>query len=133
MVVFISSAVLSPISRLYLRLICWRMSWSILSPPTRTDRLGYGEPSPDCGRHRLFYQVDLMGAGRFSGLPNGPFFDLRHARGNTDYYSWPDKGAPVVHFAYEVSQHCLGYFKIRDHAIFHRPDRSDIAGSLSEH
>ena len=39
MVVLITSAVRSPISRLYLRLIYWMMAESILSPATRTDRL----------------------------------------------------------------------------------------------
>src|SRR5271166_1622255 len=38
MVILISSAVRSPISRLYLRLICWRIASSILSPATRTER-----------------------------------------------------------------------------------------------
>src|SRR6266542_1473219 len=32
-----SSAVRSPMSRLYLRLMCWTMASSILSPPTRID------------------------------------------------------------------------------------------------
>ena len=38
MVILISSAVLSPTSRLYFRLINWAIASSILSPPTRTER-----------------------------------------------------------------------------------------------
>ena len=37
MVILISSAVRSPTSRLYFRLMYWMIASSILSPPTRTD------------------------------------------------------------------------------------------------
>ena len=38
MVILMSSAVCSPINRLYLRLICWMMASSILLPATLTER-----------------------------------------------------------------------------------------------
>ena len=37
MVILMSSAVRSPTSRLYFRLMYWTIASSILSPPTRTD------------------------------------------------------------------------------------------------
>ena len=39
MPILMSSAVRSPMRRLYLRLMCWMIASSILSPATRTERL----------------------------------------------------------------------------------------------
>ncbi len=33
----------------------------------------------------------------------------------------------------ELLDHLLGDDEVGDHAIFHRPDRSDVAGSAAEH
>ena len=38
-----------------------------------------------------------------------------------------------MHLADEMLKHFLGYGKIRNHAVFHRPDGDDVAGRAPEH
>ena len=41
--------------------------------------------------------------------------------------------AAVVHLGDEMPQHRLGHFEVRDHAIFQRAHRHDVAGRAAEH
>src|SRR6266851_3121962 len=38
-----------------------------------------------------------------------------------------------MYFLDEVLQHLLGNREVRDHAVFHRPDRGDVARRAPEH
>src|SRR6266850_7065304 len=107
MPILISSAVRSPMSRLYLRLMCWMIASSILSPPTRTlfahdagaaDHRDVGRAAADVDDHvaggladgqagadgrgnGLLDQVDLAGTRALGGLSYRAPLDLGDARG----------------------------------------------------
>src|SRR5216684_4250029 len=118
-----SSAVRSPISRLYLRLMCWIIASSILSPATRTDR----------GRHRLLYQEDLLCTGGLCRLAHGALFDRRDSEGHADHDARPHQEAAVVGLVDEVTKHVLGNLEVGDDAILERTDRDDRARCAPQH
>src|SRR5438552_5525705 len=135
-------------SRLYLRLMCWMIASSILSPPTRTlfaktmpasemtatslvppdvddhvpGRLGDGEPRADRRGHRLLDQVDLARAGRLGRLADRPALHLRDAAGDPDDDARLHQGRAVVRRADEVPQHRGGDLEVGDHPVLHRAD-----------
>jgi hypothetical protein len=39
----------------------------------------------------------------------------------------------LVHLLYEVVEHFLSHFEVRNHAVLQRRDNSDIAGSAAQH
>src|SRR6516225_5981182 len=103
MVIFISSAVRSPMSRLYLRLMCWMNASSILSPATRTERgntILPNEmtatsvvpppmstimlPGANRRRHRLLDQIDFARPGRFRRFAHGALLDRSNSEGHAD-------------------------------------------------
>ena len=144
MVILISSAVRSPTSRLYLRLMYWTIASSILSPPTRTElektmpaerdhrdlggaaadiddhvagRLGDRQPGADRRRHRLLDQVDFARAADSADSRTARFSTSVMPNGTQMMMRGRTSVRAVVHLLDEVAQHRLGDFKISDNAV----------------
>src|SRR6185369_9103118 len=143
-----SSAVRSPTSRLYLRLMYWTIASSILSPPTRTD-LEKTMPASEITATSVVpppmstimlpvgsvmgRPAPMAGAGRLGRLAHGALLALRHAERHADDDTGPDQGLPVVDLLDAVPEHRLGDLEVGDDPVLERPDGGDVARRAAEH
>src|SRR5581483_4660394 len=136
MVILISSAVRSPTSRLYLRLMNWAIASSILSPPTRTEREKAMPESEITATSVVPQPIStlMLPVGSVLGrLAHRALFHFGDAEGHADDDARPHQGAAIMNFLNEVAEHRFGDLEIRDHAVLQRPDRDDAARGAAEH
>src|SRR4029453_10364370 len=160
MVILISSAVRSPTSRLYFRLMYWTIASSILSPPTRTDFENtmpesemtatsvvpppmstimlpagsvIGSPAPIAAAIGSPTGENSRGARGLGGLAHRALLHLGDAERHADDDARPDEALPVVDLLDEVAQHRLGDLEVGDGAVLQGPDGDDVAGRAPDH
>src|SRR6266852_3268324 len=63
------------------------------------------------------------------GIPS----EITQVERRADDHARADPGLAVVRFANEVLQHFLSHFEIRNHTVFHWPNRDDVAGRAAQH
>ncbi len=93
------------------------------------------QAGPDCGGHRLLYQVGGARASVEGGFVNRPLLHLRYAGRNA--YGHPRPRQPeagtVVNGADEVMQHLLRDVEVGDNSVPEGPHCHDIGGGAADH
>ena len=99
-------------------------------------RFRNGQTCADGCSHGFFDEVSvfIFGAGSDGCFQYSSFFYFCYARGYADN----DAGLRAKHgtdisLIDEVTQHCLCYVEVCDHAVFHGTDGNDVAGCTSDH
>ena len=156
-----SSAVRSPIIRLYFLRMYVAMCSSNLLPPTRSEVETTMPPSAmtaisrrpaadvddhvpgrsadrdvraDRGGERLLDQVGLLGAGLERRVADGPLLDRRDAGRDADHHLRLAEADPALRrLGDEEAEHRLGDDVVGDHAVLHRPDGLDVARGPADH
>ena len=92
-----------------------------------------GKSCADRRHHGLFHQINFAGLGAIGRIFDRALFHLRNLRRHADHDARMHQHLAVVRLLDEVIQHLLGDFEVGDHAVFHRLDGHDVAGSAAQH
>jgi hypothetical protein len=103
------------------------------------DGPSIGRPGADCGRHRLFDDLDATRTGKFGRILDRAFLDARDLGRHADNHAWlrfDDGGPPRAvfhHFLDEVRKHRFGHFEIGNNAVTQWTNRLNVRRRFAEH